>query len=106
MRYLLATLLATSLSAAEIASLPFTPATEWKADSRSGDKVTLADQDEILAVHYDVSVDGTHQIGHRTFNQVSFRVLLKHAVPMTEQQRRIIFEAAGLDSHARNPNAC
>ncbi len=91
------TLLTTTalLAKAETTLLPFHPAGDWTVESRAGDQVAIEGQDSILSIRYDVNVDSTHQIGHQTFKQVSFRLLLKQPVPLTEAQRRILFEAAG-----------
>lgn len=79
-------------------------AADWTVESRPGDRVTLSHHADILTIDYDVNVNGTHQIGHQTFNQVSFRLLLQQPTPLTDAERRIIFEASGLNGKARNPN--
>lgn len=86
---------AAMVAKAETTPLPFTPAGEWTVEARADDQIALEGQDGILSVRYDVNVDSTHQIGHQTFKQVSFRLLLKQPVPLAEDERRILFEAAG-----------
>ena len=92
------------LANADPTTLPFTPAGDWTIQSRPGDQVALSGQANILSVRYDLNVDSTHQIGHQTLNQVSFRLLLKDPVPLAEEQRRILFEAAGFGGTVPNPN--
>ena len=97
-------LLISSLIAAEFPVVPNLPTTQWQVEAKAGDRVDLKERDGILTVDYDITVDQTHQVGHQTFNQVSFRLFLKKAVSLEEQHRRIIFEAAGLSDHDPNPN--
>lgn len=96
--------LAGAAAAAGTPDIAILPASKWRVEAAAGDRVTLAATGDILTVQYDVNVDRTHQIGHKTLNQVSFRLLLADPVPLDEAQRRIIFEAAGLDDHHPDSN--
>ncbi len=92
-------LLTASIVVAESPVVPHLPTDLWRVGAQPGDRVELKESDGILTVDYDIDVDQTHQVGHQTFNQVAFRLLLKQAVPLDEPHRRIIFEAAGLSDH-------
>jgi hypothetical protein len=82
------------------------PDAVWTIETNRQDTVRISGQDGILTVDYDVEVNRTHQIGHQTFNQVPFRLMLKKPVAMDADQRRIIFQASGLlmvdKDHARH----
>ena len=106
MRILIAMMLfaTTAEAKGEREALPFLPKGNWTIEARPGDQVVLSDQENILTIGYDVNVNATHQIGHQTLNQVSFRLLLKETLPLTDDQRRVLFEAAGFGGKVSNPN--
>jgi hypothetical protein len=72
--------------------------------TRPGDQATLSEIDGITKIDYDIYVNETHQVGHQTFNQVSFQILLKQPISLRDDQRRIIYEALGFDDHSKKMN--
>lgn len=85
------------LRAAQAAdTLPALPLAQWQTVSKTGDRVTLQEAQGTLRIDLDLDVRDQVLHGHITFNQATARLLLKTPVRLTEAQRRIIFEAAGI----------
>lgn len=91
------------INAEEQKTVPVLPVSQWTVHENPGDNVKLKVQDGVLAVDFDINVNKTHQIGHKTLNQVPCRLLLKTPIPLDDKHRRIIFEASGLDEY--NPDS-
>ena len=95
MRYLLTTMLTTSLFAADLTTVRHLPASRWRIEAGPKDKVKLTAEDEVLVIDYDVEVADWHQIGHQSLKQKSIRLLLSGPVRLPAEARRIVFEAWG-----------
>lgn len=77
-------------------AVPAVPVDIWNVQTKPGDALTLADQEGVLRMDYDVDVKDTYQLGHLTFKQATCRLLLKTPVALEKNQTRIVFEAKGM----------
>jgi len=73
------------------------PLARWQVETKPGDTVGLRDAQGTLALDLDLDVKDTILHGHVTFNQATARLLLKQPIKLAPDQRRVIFEACGID---------
>ncbi len=78
-------------------AIPAAPAELWKAEAKADGKVGVSSAGDVIAVKYDVDVKDSHSVGHQVFKQASFRLLLKEAFELRDDEFRISFESAGQD---------
>ena len=87
--------IALTTQAAAEATVNILPTSQWRVESREGDKIDLKDHEGVLRIGFDVKVDQTYQLGHLSFKQGTFRLLLDGPVTLQDEQTRVIFEAKG-----------
>jgi hypothetical protein len=71
------------------------PLERWQIKAPAGDKVTLAEKENAIALAFDVEINKAHQQGHRTHNRTTFDVVLKQPAPLPDNADRVLFEALG-----------
>ena len=97
---------ATAVPAAPaVPAVPAAPAVAFTPDTcrlevAAGDKVEMKDSGGVLTLTYDVAVDKYKRIGHQSFRQGTFRLLLKNHVTVAPDQARVLFDAIGISDKA------
>ncbi len=71
---------------------------QWRLEHEPGDSATLADGDGFVSLSFDVNVEQRVPIGHQTQPEGQVRLLLKEPVLLRPEERRILFEAFGVQS--------
>ena len=97
MHYIITLLLTAVISFPVLAAdtLNVAPISQWQLESEKSDRIELKNEEGFLGIHYNLDVKKTFQLGHISFKQGSFRLLLKEPVTLNEKQTRVIFEAKG-----------
>ena len=72
------------------------PVDRWEVESKAGDVLRLAADGDCLRLDLDLDVRDEVLHGHVTVKQATARILLRKPLKLEPEQRRIIFEAAGI----------
>src|SRR5687768_10527447 len=67
------------------------PLERWQVKAAEGDKVSLAEKENIVSVAFDVEINKAHQQGHLTQNRKTFDVVLKQPAPLPADADRVLF---------------
>ncbi|MFZ2653661.1 MAG: beta-galactosidase, partial [Victivallales bacterium] len=79
-------------------------ASEWRIQARDKDQVTLRDNDGTLEISYKAITDDQFRQGHILHQQAAARLLLKTPVPLSPDDKRVIFEAKGILPSSKTGN--
>jgi hypothetical protein len=97
LRLLLAGLLFLLGAAAQaVPSFAASPPSQWRVETKPGDTLALSDAQGALCLAMDLDVQDEVLHGYITYKQATARLLLKKPLKLGADQRRVLFEAAGI----------